>query len=808
MTNPPGMQVAADAGQPQARRAGRVLSATRYRHPGDVIRLIVAALVLAVAATVAALGPSSLLSPNATAVSGAEPGTAAGRVLTGLVQVTIAGAALVLLIAGLRRRRFRVVATVAGGFVAAAALMTGIMYLTGQDPLGAVPAGLRQGSWLTGAGFPNPAVIAGLAAVAVAAEPWLSRPWRRAAWVTLLLIAAARLVTGGLSVLELVLAVAAGVTVGAGLLVVFGVPDRRMGSADVAAALRAGGVPASQVTRASVTAKGSRPFRAVTDDGQALFVKVFGSDQRDADLLYRAYRAIRLRGVGDTRPATSLVKAVEHEALVAVMAERARVAVPHVGQVIKAGDGSVLLTMELVAGRPLDAIPADKITDELARDVWLEVGRLRRARIAHRSLHGGNIMIGDNGCARLADFSFGELAATGRQMAIDVAELLTSLAGRIGPDRAVGSALPAIGRDGVAAAVPLLQPLALSASTRRRIKGEDGLLKRTREAAIAASGDQADQDLAQLQRVRPRTLLTIAALAGAFYFVLPQIAQVSSGWHAILNANWAWLPVIILLSALTYVASAVALIGGVPGRVPFWPTVVAQFASSFINRVSPANVGGMALNARFLQKAGSDTAAGVAAVGVNSLAGAIMHAVLIVVFFVLAGSDLTKAFKLPSGSKILLILAVIIAVVGIVLATRPGRRWTRKKLVPGVRSAAVSLKRVASSPVKLGLLFGGSALITLAYIGALVASVQAFTGGPGLIIVGAVYLGAAVVAAAAPTPGGLGAFEAALIAGLTGVGMQAGPAVSAVLLYRLATYWLPILPGWLSFRFLQRREYV
>ena len=94
----------------------------------------------------------------------------------------------------------------------------------------------------------------------------------------------------------------------------------------------------------------------------------------------------------------------------------------------------------------------------------------------------------------------------------------------------------------------------------------------------------------------------------------------------------------------------------------------------------------MALNARFLQKAGSDAPASVAAVGVNSLAGAIMHLVLIVVFFVLAGHDLTKAVKLPSGSKILLILAVILAVVGIVLATRPGRRWTPKQLVPVPRA--------------------------------------------------------------------------------------------------------------------------
>ena len=308
--------------------------------------------------------------------------------------------------------------------------------------------------------------------------------------------------------------------------------------------------------------------------------------------------------------------------------------------------------------------------------------------------------------------------------------------------------------------------------------------------------------------MRPRTLLVIASLAGAFYFLLPQVEKAGSSWHALGSAHWAWLPVILALSAVTYVASALALIGSVPGHVPFGPSVLVQGASSFINRVSPANIGGMALNARFLQQNGTGTPASVAAVGVNSLAGAVVHVAMIAVFFTLAGHDLTKAFKLPSGSKILLILAVLLAVVGLVLATRPGRRWARKQLIPGARSAAVSLRQAAASPMKLGLLFGGSALVTLAYIGALAASVRAFGGGPGQVVLGAVYLGAAALAAVAPTPGGLGAIEAALVAGLTGVGMQPGPAVSAVVLYRLATYWLPVLPGWLCWRFLQHRELV
>ena len=85
--------------------------------------------------------------------------------------------------------------------------------------------------------------------------------------------------------------------------------------------------------------------------------------------------------------------------------------------------------------------------------------------------------------------------------------------------------------------------------------------------------------------------------------------------------------------------------------------------------------------------------------------------------------------------------------------------------------------------------------MTLAYIVALACAANAFDGGPLLAQVGAVYLGASLLAAAAPTPGGLGAMEAALVAGFTAIGMDGAIAVATVLSYRLATYWLPILPG-------------
>jgi len=805
MTQPPETHI--EPAVAAAPHRDRLLSPARYRHPGDVIRLIIAGFVLAGALAVTVTAHATYAGASAAAVTAVAPSTLAGRVLAGLVQAVFIAAAAVAAVVTLRYRRYRLLLGLAGSAVLASAVVIGIIELAGGQRPRVLTAGAGPWPWLTGASLLGPALGAAAVACAVAAAPWLARPWRRAAWITLWLAAGVQLITGTASPVEVVLAFAAGVTAGAGALVVFGVPDRRIGPAEIAAALGSAGLPVARVAPAAVAAKGSRPFTAATDDGRRLFIKVLGSDQRDADLLYRAYRFLRLRDVGDTRPAASLIQAAEHQALVAVMAERAGVAVPAVRQVVKTADGSAVLAMDRVDGSSLDLIPAQRVDDVMIRQVWTQVDALHRARIAHRSLRAANIVVDGTARPWIVDFSFSELGATQRQIALDVAELLASLAVIAGADRAVAGAAAVIGPDGVAAAVPLLQPLALSAGTRRAIARHDGLLTQTRQAAAAASGRK-DTELARVQRVRPRTLFAIVAVAGAYYYLLPSLAKVPSSWQAVQSADWAWVPLIIALSAGTYLASAVALMGAISQRIRLWPTVLAQGASSFINRVSPSNVGGMALNARYLQKSGVETSAGVAAVGVNSLAGAIVHLILMVIFFAWSSRRLGQAFKLPSTSKLLAILAIILAVIGILLATRPGRRFASGKLVPGLRSAAASLSRAARNPGKMTMLFGGSALIALAYIGALAASIEAFGGGPGFIVIGAVYLAAAAVAAAAPTPGGLGAIEAALVTGLTGVGIAAGPAVSAVLLYRLATYWLPVAPGWLCWRVLQRREYV
>ena len=660
-------------------------------------------------------------------------------------------------------------------------------------------------------GEPLFGLASGLAVVAVtgcvAALPWLRPWWRLAAWIVLLAGGAAAGASGAAGPAELAAGGAAGLLAGFGVRVAVGVPDRRLGPDGIAAALSSAGLPVGPVRPAGVPAKGSRPFVAVAADGRELFIKVLGADQRQADLLYRAYRAVRLKDVGDRRPAASLRQAVEHQALAGVMAERAGVDVPRVHGVVVAPDGTALLVMDLVPGSSLDLLPAGEITDDLLLRLWTAVARLHDAHLAHRSLRAANVMVEPCGRPWVVDFSFAELAASRRQMDLDVAELLASLALLVGPDRAVASAAEVIGTADLAAAVPLLQTLALSAGTRRELRADKGLLTQIRSAAAARSG-RGDEELAKIERVRPRTLLAVAAATGAFYIMLPELLKASGSWQEVLHANWTWIPAILAASVLTYVASAISLAGCVAIRLPFWPLLTAQFASSFINRISPANVGGMGLNARFLQKSGVEPAAGVTAVGVNAVAGLMVHLGLIAIFFTVAGRQLSGTFKLPSPSKVLLGLGIIAAVVGLTLATRRARRIAARTILPRVRSALANLREVARRPGKLILLVGGSALVTLAYIGALVMSVLAFGGPVSFAGIGAAYLAAAAIATVSGTPGGVGTFEAVMASLLTGIGISASVAVPAVITYRLATYWLPVAPGWAAFRLLQRRDLI
>ena len=70
------------------------------------------------------------------------------------------------------------------------------------------------------------------------------------------------------------------------------------------------------------------------------------------------------------------------------------------------------------------------------------------------------------------------------------------------------------------------------------------------------------------------------------------------------------------------------------------------------------------------------------------------------------------------------------------------------------------------------------------------------------------YMTANTVASVAPTPGGVGAIEAALVAVLTGLGVEPATALSIVLVFRLVTYWLTVPVCWFFLGLVRRNGIV
>src|SRR5947207_728973 len=204
--------------------------------------------------------------------------------------------------------------------------------------------------------FPSVVGIGVATAVVTAAAPWLSRGWRRWAWVFVFALAFTRFVTSPLS-FDSLQAVLVGWLAGAGALVLLGAPARRPTSDAIEEGLALNGLPMQSLEAASVDARGSTPYFGVGTDGSRYFVKALGQDERSADLLFRLYRYVQRRDLGDERPFSSLRRAVEHEALLALAARDNDIPTPRVRAVATAEPGAFVLAYEAVDGRSLDAVP-------------------------------------------------------------------------------------------------------------------------------------------------------------------------------------------------------------------------------------------------------------------------------------------------------------------------------------------------------------------------------------------------------------------------------------------------------------------
>ena len=216
---------------------------------------------------------------------------------------------------------------------------------------------------------------------------------------------------------------------------IVGAPARRAGAESIAVGLATVGLPVDQITPASVDARGSTPYFAVTPEGDRLFVKVLGRDERSADLMFRIYRKLQRRDLGDERPFSSLRRAIEHEALLALAARDLGIRTPRLRALAVAEPESLVLAYDAVAGQVARPTRSGRChRRECSIAIWEAIADLRRHGIAHRDLRLANVFLGDDGAVWIIDFGFSEMAASELLLANDVAELLCSSSVYVGAD--------------------------------------------------------------------------------------------------------------------------------------------------------------------------------------------------------------------------------------------------------------------------------------------------------------------------------------------------------------------------------------
>lgn len=327
-------------------------------------------------------------------------------------------------------------------------------------------------------------------------------------------------------------------------------------------------------------------------------------------------------------------------------------------------DNAMLLAYEDVDGQPLDRVAPEKLTDEVCRQAWQALAALRHGGLAHRDLRLANLRFDGEGGLWVAGLTTGELAATAAQRSSDVAELLVSMAVVVGPQRAIRTAVGTAGPGTIAAALPRLQPLALTRQTRAGVRRQPGLLDELRNEVLAATGAE-DVPLEELQRVRPGTALSIVGGVLAVYFLISQIAGAGDLVGQLRTANGWLIPAVLVASALTYVGAALTVMGSIAAPLPLWRTVLAQLAGSFANRVTPVKVGSLALNVRYLQRSGIDPAIAVAGIGLSQLLGFVTYVPVLLITSTVAGQQGELGLSMPSRSMILLVGAGLLALAGL-----------------------------------------------------------------------------------------------------------------------------------------------
>ncbi|MGI9622833.1 MAG: flippase-like domain-containing protein [Acidimicrobiales bacterium] len=683
--------------------------------------------------------------------------------------------------------------------VGAAALLSGVV----DDQWPEVPVTDLGDTTTTFPAF----LITALVAVEAAAGPHLSAPARRlGGWIVAGAVAGA--VIGGVSEpSDVVAGLFVGLVAAALVRLAFGTSAGVPSLGRISDGLEELGTPVDNLQYAPLQPRSSTIVYGSLG-GEEFLVRVLGRDAWDNR---RSERVWRFAWYQDARPqyGSSPREQVEHEALVALIAKNAGVAVgtPQVVGVTSLGDA--IIGGE-ISGTPLSDFDADDIEDGLLAELWSQVKLFHAARLVHGRLSTEFVLI-DDGRPTLSNFVDGSVSDEHSAQHEDVAELLASLALLVGSERAIASVCRAFTEDELADVLPVMQPAALSPET-----------KHAAHKAKLSMGDLRDQladeigvevpELEKIQRVSVGGIAMTAVTVFAAYLVISGLADVGLDTivDSLADADWGLVLVALVLTQMTNGSDAVTLAALSPKPVPIGVTTLEQLAIGFINLVTPSAAGRVAMNIRFFQRFGISSVTASTTALVASLLAYVAQAFLLLLTLLVAEESLDLSGLETDGAVLRLVAfaVVIIAVAVVVVMIVPKwRHWLEDTIRKPLQEVKNSLS-VLRKPKNAIEAVVGALTTELLYAGGLMLCVIAVGESVSLGEVLFINIFVSFFAGLMPVPGGVGVAEAGLTAGLTAVGVDPDSALAAVIIYRLCTNYLPPIWGWVSFRWLTHHHYL
>ncbi|HUB41366.1 MAG TPA: lysylphosphatidylglycerol synthase transmembrane domain-containing protein [Streptosporangiaceae bacterium] len=774
---------------------------SRIRLPTDLLRCVTAGIEIALLVGIALLGKATAIAVEDDIVAASNHlghaliGTLHSLAFASLLVLPVVLAIRLVVISELRRLAEAVViGLIAAGITAACNAILSLAAL-GDLYHALAHAGNALDESLAG-------LVAYLTVIGMTGQP----RWRTWFGLAITFYFVTSLVEKHATILSLLITLLLGSAVGSGLRYLTGTNTERPTAAEIAAALSAAAVPLVEIRRLSNSRTENRRYAARSRDGARLDVTVFDRDQQGADAFYRIYRRLRLTSQVSRSAPLTVSRAVERRALMTYAVEDAGVSTPRLEAAVRVAPEAAAIATHHLDGTTLAKLAGPPSDEQLSR-VWDAVLELHRRRVTHRSLTPRHIQLSGDGGMQVAllEPGDGDVAASDLQIRLDLAQLTVTMALVVGPERSAALARRKLGSAAVASLVPLLQPVVLHRTTRAELRRHTDVLPSLRKRFVASSPD-AEVPPEQLERIRPRGVITLVAAVFAAYILIGEFNQQNFA-SVLSHSEWRWVLVAVALSALTYVAAAFSLTGFVLEKLRFVTTVLVQLAGNFVTLVTPAAVGGVALNIRYLHKAKVAPADAASSVGVSQVFAFALHLLLLIIFVVLTGGSPSKSIAPHPPSWSYIALAVVVALALAVLALPAGRRLVRSRVAPALGQVIPRLLDIAQRPAKLAEGIGGALALTLSYIVCMYVCVLAVGQHAQFFAVGVVFLAGSAIASVVPTPGGIGIAETAL-SGLLGAveHVPAAQALSAVLLFRLITFYVPAGLGWLALNYLQRRE--